>query len=115
MLSRQAAKLAKKDLLSISPNLGAFASLRETQFFLIFSLSQNFKYLWLDFKFSITGIRIEQPNPKYLSMSFGVHVAYCPMPVADLLLCTLQDMQTVVAIDDVEEPIAVVEDIIALS
>jgi hypothetical protein len=49
MLSRQAAKLAKKDLLSISPNLGAFASLRETQFFLIFSLSQNFKYLWLDF------------------------------------------------------------------
>jgi hypothetical protein len=49
MLSRQAAKLAKKDLLPISPNLGAFASLRETQFFLIFSLSQNFKYLWLDF------------------------------------------------------------------
>ena len=56
MLSRQAGKLAKKDLLSISPNLGAFASLRrrsghalrETQFFLIFSLSQNFKYLWLD-------------------------------------------------------------------
>jgi hypothetical protein len=49
MLSRQAAKLAKKDLLSISPNLGAFASLRETQLFLLFSLSQNFKYLWLEF------------------------------------------------------------------
>jgi hypothetical protein len=53
MLSRQAAKLAKKDLLSISPNLGAFASLRETQFFLIFSLSQNFKYLWLDLSASL--------------------------------------------------------------
>ena len=48
MLSRQVAKLAKKDLLPISPNLGAFASLRETQFFPFFSLSQNFKYLWLD-------------------------------------------------------------------
>jgi len=60
MLSRQAAKLAKKDLLSISPNLGAFASLRETQFFLIFSLSQNFKYLWLDFGLPILDSRISR-------------------------------------------------------
>ena len=56
MLSRQAAKLAKKDLLPISPNLGAFASLRETQFFLIFSLSPKFQIslvrFWIaDFRF----------------------------------------------------------------
>jgi len=62
MLSRQAAKLAKKDFLPIAPNLGAFASLRETQFFPILSSSQNFKYLWLDFRL---WERIQKSHPKF--------------------------------------------------
>jgi hypothetical protein len=70
MLSRQAAKLAKKDLFPISPNLGAFASLRETQFFLIFSLSQNFKYLWLGLTFTDS----EVTRKPYRKLSRRLHV-----------------------------------------
>src|SRR6266545_489265 len=81
MLSRQVAKLTKKDLLPISPNLGAFASLRETQFFPILSLSQNFKYLWLDF-----GLQIHRITRSALANTFGGIVR--PICLAVLRLIT---------------------------
>src|SRR5688572_10893664 len=74
----------KERVLLISPNLGAFASLRESSLSgSVRQIHKNFKYLWLDFEFvlvirMVLGLLLSEGNSimPYVKAKDGVDIYY---------------------------------------